>query len=178
MKRHTVATILILLVSAVVVADDISLGYYGETGFYSGAYMNATVEQYNLYVEHAGGWDYTLAMLDAAIGDNGRIGIRFESPNIFRPYIKESQTIGDGWVTARWTIGGLGVAKHRFDLFAGCPINNHVAVEGWGRFQSSWYSDYWIGPKVSYDRFSLWYGFNLRGAGDDTIIANCQVATW
>ncbi len=174
--RNLMIAVLMLSVS-VVVADEVSLGYFGETGSYDGAYMSASVEQFNVYVEHAGECNYTLAMLDAEVDEGLRVGMRFDSPSIWRPYVKKSIALGDGWVVGRWSVGGLGGVKQRFDIFAGYPINDWLAVEGWERYQSGSAPAHSWGPKVSYGDFSLWYGKNF-GVGDDAVMANYQAFAW
>lgn len=176
MKRITVLFALLLFVVAVPIAlaDDVSVGYFGEASWYNGAYTSASVDRFNIYLEHAGEYDYSLMMLDAEVSEHERIGIRFESPNVWRPYLKESRALGDIWVTGRWLVGGVGDGENRFDIFSGCPVNSWLAVEGWGRYQGGQKPDHWLGPKISYGRMSIWYGFNLRG-GDDAIVADWQL---
>ena len=178
MKHFSVAVALLLLAS-VVVADNISLGYTGETGFYDGASVSGSVGDFDFYVEHAGEYDYSLFMLDAPVSKHERFGIRFENPNIWRPYVEESRTFGDVWTMTRLTIGGLGDGEHRLDTFAGVPIHDYgeVKIEGeiWGRFRPGLKADISIGPRLTYKNLSGYYGFNLRGVGDDAIFASYRI---
>jgi len=177
MKMRNLMVAILMLLASAAVADEVRLGYFGVAESYDAASLSASIGQINVYAEHAGEWDYTLAMVDTEVNENLRIGLRFDSPSDLRPYVTKSLSKGDFWLDIRWLVGGLGGAKQCADVFAGVRLKPWLTFEGWECVESGSLPQHCWGPKVRYREYSIWYGIDF-GPGKNEVLFNRVAFTW
>ena len=185
MKKTLIAGLMFLVVLTGAVADEmhgaVSLGYFGDTGSYAAPSLEVLAGDWWLYAEHAPTYDpdFNMLMVRKTISKHLKIGIRYQAPDQWRPMVYWTETLKPTKtsVTVRGMTPGTNGAPERFDLFVSQPVYENLFIFGWEFAQAGKSPDYWLGPKVTTDdgKLSLWWGWNLRGGGEQATIASWQV---